>query len=387
MKQFFFSTFLLVCLSCDGYKQTSINDNRITVDLDNPQKSSLFDYFKHIELIPLETSDDVLIGNLAKINYHQGRYYAFDRKQFVVYIFDNEGEFISEINKLGRGPGEYINLDDMIINPFTSNLDLLSPFGSIYSYSLSGTHMKTVRVIGDDANAELPTIHSFFALNENMYVFYSSMTLLKITYFDVEEMKITHQAYDETNNRLHESYNYRFLSFWGNYVFYEYDGKCFFYRNIDNEVFMLGPDSLIKAYTWDFGKYNYDAKTMFFPEEIWNDYDRMNEEGKRFPYLMDFQGQNDRYVMAKIRTKNYEDAYLIFDKTTQKCNFLRSFTESVRFWPRVITNDYVLSYCNHNELEKFINKEILDEINRQKFDALLNEEEEMNPIIIKYYFK
>jgi len=37
--------------------------------------------------------------------------------------------------------------------------------------------------------------------------------------------------------------------------------------------------------------------------------------------------------------------------------------------------------------DKYIKKEMLDEPNRKKFEELVNAKEEMNPIIIKYYFK
>ena len=55
--------------------------------------------------------------------------------------------------------------------------------------------------------------------------------------------------------------------------------------------------------------------------------------------------------------------------------------------PKIVTNEYVLSFCNHGELEKYVTREMLDEVNRQKFDDLMNAKEEENPIIIKYYFK
>ena len=91
--------------------------------------------------------------------------------------------------------------------------------------------------------------------------------------------------------------------------------------------------------------------------------------------------------MSNQITKLLFNANLMYDKSTQECKFIARLEESVRFCPKIVTNEYVLSFCNHGELEKYVTREMLDEVNRQKFDDLMNAKEEENPIIIKYYFK
>ena len=112
------------------------------------------------------------------------------------------------------------------------------------------------------------------------------------------------------------------------------------------------------------------------------------------------QGQNNRYVMAQIVVKSEnrvypmqqdsERAYLIYDKSTDECNFIKQFVEPVEFLRTssimILTNDYVLSFCEHGELDKFVTEDMLDENNRKKYVDLINKKEEMNPILIKYYF-
>ncbi|MDR2119830.1 MAG: 6-bladed beta-propeller [Tannerella sp.] len=91
----------------------AIRNSTITVDFDKPDEASVFDYFKSVELIPLETNQDVLIGQLRKIIFHNGRYYTFDRQQQTVHVFDDKGKFIFKIDGRGQGPDEYPSLDDM----------------------------------------------------------------------------------------------------------------------------------------------------------------------------------------------------------------------------------------------------------------------------------
>ena len=58
MEKFLFVLSILCFTMCRPNPQ--IND-AIVVDLKKVEKASLFDYFDSIELIPLETSSDVLI--------------------------------------------------------------------------------------------------------------------------------------------------------------------------------------------------------------------------------------------------------------------------------------------------------------------------------------
>ena len=363
-----------------------IRDNKITADLDHPQNVSLFDYFSHIEMIPLETRDDVLIGRLTKVIYHQNIYYTFCQQQFIVQAFDETGKFIRQIGKRGKGPGEYGITYDFIINPFTGNIDILGALsGQIYSYDLSGNHVKTSNRI-NESDPELHAVSKLLALNDNMYIIYSggiTMSIYKIIYYDVKENQIIKKAY------IHKDVAYYMIN-WN--CFYEYYGKWYFSFNFDNDIYLLGSKALENAYTWDFGRHNYKVENFVITEEMHRDANKRDAIYTRFPYWLDQQGQNNRYVIAQIR--KYDDEYskygnLIFDKKTQECKYIErlGFAESVGFRPHVVTNEYVLSYCNYEDLDEYLNAEILDEENSKKLEILKGAKIEQNPVIIKYYFK
>lgn len=394
LKYLFFLFFILI--SCNKAKQVNVTeivnvestvqdsfvyyplkDNQIKVDLNKPQKASLFDYFSHIELIPLETSDNIIIGRCEEIFYHQNRYYIFDSKQLSVQVFDETGKFIFQISKRGQGPGEYIDLTSMIFNPFTGNIDLTG-LGNIYSYDLSGKHVRTL-FRPENATAYF---WNFIALNENLYVCYVGMSgqfdQYKINYYDVKENKIIRKEYED-DILLN---TYFFVSLVSHTPFYEYQGKWYHYRFVDNTTYEVGMDSLKPAYTWDFGKLNYDPQKLNLPIQP--------SSLSLLPYKIDLQGQNNRYLMAQLTMQNKKSGtgdYLILDKLTNECKYIEHFSEQINFLPRKITNEYVLSWCEHGALESYVSEEILDENDRQKFQNLINSEEEMNPIIIKYFFR
>jgi hypothetical protein len=118
-----------------------------------------------------------------------------------------------------------------------------------------------------------------------------------------------------------------------------------------------------------------------------NNIERMRDAINQINYSLYLQGQNNKYVIAEVSLSVDKYAILMYDKSTHECKFIEHFAEAVEFKPFTITNEYVLSYCYHRALSRYINDEMLDETNREKFEALKNSKEEENPIIIKYYFK
>ena len=365
-------TFLSEPVVEDSYTYYPIKDHTIKVDLTKPQTVSLFDYFSHIELIPLETNDNVLIGSLQKLIYHQNRYYTLDRIQVAVQVFDETGKFMHKIGRSGQGPGEYLPLlYDIYINPYTGNIDLLCPMGYIYSYDLSGNHVKTSERITND---ELGNINQVIAFNEKIYVFTVYASPYYIVYYDIEEKKILHQEYENFTRNVAAG-------------FYYYNGHWYFKPVFDNSIYEIMQDSLKKAYTLDFGKFNYKITEEIFGKGN-NNISNIQEIVNRYPYKIRTQGQNNQYVIANIDLKDEKSVNLIYDKSIHESKLIEHFTESVEFQPYIVSNDFVLSWCSHGALEKYVAEEMLDESNRQKFTQLIHTVgEELNPIIIKYYFK
>ncbi|MDR2119831.1 MAG: hypothetical protein LBP64_03010 [Tannerella sp.] len=95
-------------------------------------------------------------------------------------------------------------------------------------------------------------------------------------------------------------------------------------------------------------------------------------------------GQNSRYVMAQIIFKT-KFVNAIYDKSSGKSKYISCFAEEVLFRPIVVTDEYVLGYCNPGELEEYVAENMLDEKNRKTFNELIRED--ANPVILKYHFK
>ena len=95
MKKLFILSFVICFTMCTPKPKTG---DAIFADPDRPEKASLFDYFHSIELIPLETSSAILITGISKIIYHQEKYYALDKPQSIIFVFDKTGKFLFKID-------------------------------------------------------------------------------------------------------------------------------------------------------------------------------------------------------------------------------------------------------------------------------------------------
>jgi hypothetical protein len=361
---------ILLCSSCG--KTTTEKKHAIKVDFSNSEQVSVFDYFKSIELIPLETNDDVIIGDLRKIIYYQDRYYTFDAKQHIINVFDTNGKFIFKIAKRGQGPGEYPSLEDININN-AGNLELLCPYGFIYEYDLLGKFIKQTRISSDYIHA----VHGLISLDKNIRVFFAAgHHPYRAIYYDVNEKKILREEFEE-HDILGSTFCYD--------SFYQYNGDYYFYRPCCLDVYKVGKEKFEISYTWDLGEFNRDIKKAHFSEEAKkNAYKSFEEIEEQFPYYFSIMGENNKYVIAYGKI-NGKFVSIIYNKSDQKSWCIDKFTESISLLPIIVSNEYVLSRCNPDEMNQYLTESMLDETNKKIFNDLKNSDD--NPVIIKYYFK
>lgn len=84
----------------------------IVIDWDNI--SDNLDYSSWVEdsvlVVPLETREDCLIGEISNLIYQNHRIYVVDNMSNAVYVFDETGRLQSKICSVGNGPKEYLGI-------------------------------------------------------------------------------------------------------------------------------------------------------------------------------------------------------------------------------------------------------------------------------------
>jgi hypothetical protein len=92
--------------------------------------------FSSAKYISLETNQELLLDNIQKIDHKDRFIYVSDR--FAVYKFDEDGNLLSKIKKVGPGPDEYLGVSDFEVGADWSVWILSRSNQTLYNYTWEG---------------------------------------------------------------------------------------------------------------------------------------------------------------------------------------------------------------------------------------------------------
>ena len=109
MRKILFTIIVLTVLlpSCGERGQKSETTAEIIAKVEVPESGKGLDVSQIADLervIPLETSEDVLIGTIDKLEMDGHHIVILDKRMRAVWLFGTDGRFIRKIGRLGNGP-------------------------------------------------------------------------------------------------------------------------------------------------------------------------------------------------------------------------------------------------------------------------------------------
>ena len=231
------ATILLLLSSCSSSKTEGRQGQQISVDV---KQQDSYDHFfqKGYKAIPLATSDEILIGEITKLQLTDNCIYVFDKMQKAVFAFDANGYFLRKYRHVGQGEGEYSYLSDFQV--YNGYLYLLS--GShkcIYQYTLDDQFVRKINV-GD-------WYDQFQILNDKDMLLYSNFSnnkLYNIIWYDYRKERIEDKYFPFKQN---DSYSLYFR------VFHEDSkGKLLITQPYDHAVYGIADGKIKKSYAFSF---------------------------------------------------------------------------------------------------------------------------------------
>lgn len=108
MKDVLFVLFVCLFMSCG--KQPAVSSVGMTIGVET--NASIEEFIEEVALVPLETNDECLLGELEKIYESDGRLYILDKRKAAVFVFDKSGKYLYKIERRGNGPEEYVEVSD-----------------------------------------------------------------------------------------------------------------------------------------------------------------------------------------------------------------------------------------------------------------------------------
>ena len=141
---------LITTLSCNQ-KNTENNSSaliHIRLDPNNlPPLSTLSEIVKSVRIIPLETSPEILVGDVGRSFVGKDHIVFMSRGGTnYLYLFTKEGKFIRQIGSKGKGPGEYTRIRGISVLEDEQLIYVLDAFRQPFlGYSFDGEVAKSFK--------------------------------------------------------------------------------------------------------------------------------------------------------------------------------------------------------------------------------------------------
>lgn len=206
------------------------------IDLKKPYKLS--DVMNEFQLIPLETNDSCLIGECTKISIVNDLIYVLDAKSNQLLCFDKQGRYIKKIGEIGRGPNEYLLLDDYCFLK-NGNVMVLDTYpNKLIEYNAQGG-VETIQKLPFCADA-------LECLNDSVLIFNGACFEDPVILWNYRQKKRINSFL-----KFDEKFAGKLLK-----TFTKFGDEIFWSREYHQELFGVEEGELVVKRSIDFGKYN-----------------------------------------------------------------------------------------------------------------------------------
>lgn len=237
MKRILFIVLVVFLASCNQEEKKLKNDIKCEVVNVSQYKSEILgdisDLYDSISIIYLNTQAP--IGKFEKVICKQDKIYIHDKNGEKVWVFSNKGDSLICIDKQGKGPDEYIRIEDVSISSDGSINILDASQKTVLNYDLNGKLQKR--------NNLHQWVHNYFTLKSHEYLFSQTPSEKDGYYLNVLKDSTRIKSYFPSTH---------IWRFDGTEFVYSGD-SVFFTRYYDDFIYYFKDKNLHKGYFVDFG--------------------------------------------------------------------------------------------------------------------------------------
>ena len=364
-----------IMLSCSRIKDVN---EKTTIDIAKIQEVNIFDLFDSIRINAMQTDNSCQISQIRKIIYWDKELYVFDKKQKAILIFKTNGEFSRKIHNIGKGPGEYLNIEDFTLNPYNRNIEFVDGY-NLYVYKNDGQFINKVRI----ANNEIKSCNEIMIMNSDTIVFTGPSRKNIITLYSRKNQK-AHNIQE-----IYPSWIKEKMPVNPNVRFYRNGSIVNYLEGFSNKVYSVNSNGFTIKYEWDFGKYNFNFEKQELSnliqssslKEIMNNFESFTSK-----YVIQFTHnvENNTYILTDFLLKGIP-ATLIYNKVNKKYLVFNGELSNLIFSSQIefIGEDKLIIVIDPIKIKNLpknwfskTNQEIINELNISS-----------NPIILKLNIK
>lgn len=344
MKNFVSILLLVFIISCQK-KETTINTYVKEIDISDAfskdNKIYLSNLTNKINYIQLQTDSNCFINRINRpwedVKFSVKRIFINDNKESLL-CFDYEGNFITQIGKKGKGPGEFLRIDNFTIIE-KQKLVLLFDAASqkLLFYDYDNNFIKNVKV-------DAWPLH-ISNLNDENIVFESAkgrreLNNYRSLFIINQEGKVLNRLIDRSNEKdVHDQIGLYSIAF-----FYDYFDTLSYWEYYYDIVYRILDDkTIIPKYYFNVGKnkipFEILLKLKSNPTYKTDYYARVWRFVETEDYFF-LRTANDKKLHHILYDKKTEDVFNVhyMDGPQHNFAFINDIDGGISFWPEGLVN-------------------------------------------------
>ena len=282
MKNFLFLISHLLLFSCASPVQSNQGSPEIVKYPFSSTVSSLNEFIREIEVIPLKVKDDCIFGPFLHTLQRDSSFYIGDMTNTKkIYRFNRDGHLLNTIGAPGKGPGEHLGLSDFYVDDQTNDVYLSSyPDLRLYHFSKEG-HFKGMKTQKYSSQSFIKKDAAFWVYGGNNNGYMPE----RIVRLDTN-LNLLHKYYPLETKTIHISLGP---------VFSQWKDQVYVVMGFDPQIYQIHRDSLLPILQFDFGN-------CHVPDSYWQADDPMQAfaelQQKGFCNINNFM-VNDHYLISE----------------------------------------------------------------------------------------
>lgn len=292
------------CIDNNLSKSDNLIDKSEFIVLSSDVKSSLKDtaFFKSSKIVFLETTDASLLKSINRICQDDSRLFIFDKSLNKIVIFDFNGRYLANIDRVGGGPSEYQGVMDFCIEPLKKQILVLChrPYKVMW-FTYEGEFIREKKT---------EVLYTQIAVDSKyIYCTRSELNKTELDNYEIDifnhELNIINDALLTRDNLTNTSFNR------GNQL--TSSKNINYARRFDNVIYQIKNGEISKKFVINF-------KEHAFPKELLNNNYTSSEfynicSTKKYVFSITNILESDKYLFF-----NTNIGLHVFDKKTKSLN-------------------------------------------------------------------
>lgn len=303
MKSKYLFLFIFCCLM--GFAQEKPTEIKIDLEKMEMSDAGLNEFVDSIEYIPLETTDDCVIGDRVMFDTDETHIIVRDQYCKTVYLFDRKGRFIRTIGRLGQGPEEYISISGLHLD---SDKVIVTSQNKALFFDKQGKFLKAIALPVDEKFVAAYYNNKFLRMVPSYYFRDSTFNVYSI---NNEKGELLKEAVRSISFPLKKDSDWR-ISYRAKFIIplYTYQNRPHIREYLNDTVYMIDESNqFIPKYILNLGKYKVTP-------EIQADIVNYNERVVDKVFIHDMIEQPDRLLIEYFHQWKFRCVF--YDKKSQK---------------------------------------------------------------------